>query len=367
MTEQITPTQTDQQAQPQTENGVSKRVKPPISKQSEAFQPSVSLPSAPVIMPAEVEVLKPIEPAAPSEPITPSEPPEPVQPIEPDSSSLPEVITLPSPIAPVEPSAISEPEAHASTPVQIKEDQAEAIRTKHLETLFQVDTYQEAETLLTENPDLVPEARQIFGSIVPTQAQTELMDLAIRATADDESMTLKSALRLKRRGEVTLTEPEVDQLLEFANEQLTRSPGLALNTALLLTDDVLGLADERLAGLQKTVLLRLGKTLDLDVTALWHQVDEPVLIQPPVTEPKPEPRPQQAATPPPTPEPAPKPAPEQTYVHPPKQKRTTSPPPKGKPEHHHKRKRPPRWALATGFVFFMSFASCSVCAIAHIF
>ncbi|MFQ5578956.1 MAG: hypothetical protein ACE5G8_18415, partial [Anaerolineae bacterium] len=77
------------------------------------------------------------------------------------------------------------------------------------EALLGVDSYEQAETVLTEQPALIEQARAVFGSIVPTSGQNQFIDLAINAAADDDPTDLRSALKTKRRRHLNLTSPEI--------------------------------------------------------------------------------------------------------------------------------------------------------------
>jgi hypothetical protein len=217
--------------------------------------------------------------------------------------------------------------------------------SKGREALLNVDSYEDAETLLTERPDLIDQARTVFGTIVPTSGQNEFMDLAIRAAAEDDPTDLRSALKTKRQKKLNLTAPEIDQLLEFASEHINKSPVLALNVALLLTDGLTRLEETDLWEKQKKIILALEKVLDLDATALWEEISQEDRPSPPASEPKSKPV---------------------AEVKTPKKRRPAPPPPP--PVHKPTKEKvggPSRLLLASGFIFLMSVLSCGACAFGH--
>jgi hypothetical protein len=220
------------------------------------------------------------------------------------------------------------------------------------EALLNIDTYEEAEALLTEQPDLIDQARAVFGSIVPTAGQNEFIDLAIRAAAEDDATTLDSALKTKRRNHLNLTSTESGQLLEFAEENVGKFPVLALYTALLLTDDLTRAEEAALWQQQKGIVLTAEKTLDIDAMALWEAINMP------------EPPPQ---TPRPTPKVEPEPVKAETVVEAPKKARPAPPPPPFKVKQKVRRGGPPRAFVAGGFIFLLSLMSCGACLLHNIF
>jgi len=136
----------------------------------------------------------------------------------------------------------------------------------------------------------------------------------------------------------------VGQLLEFAGEQISKTPVLALNVALLLTDDLTRLEDPDLWQQQKDVVLALEKSLDLDAASLWDDISGA------------------------KPKPAPKSEPVQVRVKvessPRMQKRTA--PPAGKAGRV-KNGGPSRLLLVGGFILLMSAISCGACALGNWF
>lgn len=215
------------------------------------------------------------------------------------------------------------------------------------EELLQVDSYEKAVVLLTQKPDLIEQARLIFGRVVPTTGQTDVVDLAIKAAAEDDDLTLRQALATKRAGHLALTHPEITQLLEFGHTALTKAPILSLNLALLVTDDLTRLENKDLWQQQKRVILAAEKTLKLDATDLWDQINEPATA-PATAAPAPEAKsPRTTGRSWPSPEAGPGPV--------------TSLRPK-------KRVKPvgyemPRWALFTIFFTLMIVMSCCLCAL----
>jgi hypothetical protein len=219
------------------------------------------------------------------------------------------------------------------------------------EALLQVDSYAEAEALLSERPDLIEQARVLFGAIVPTTGQNEFIDLAIRAVAEDDAMSLGDALRAKRDNHLNLTAPEVGQLLEFAQENMGKFPLLALYIALLLTDDLTRLEEAGLWQQQKTIILSTEQDLDLDAMALWEEISAP--------EPKVEP----VAV-------EPEPIKAEAVAAPPEEKKRPAPPPppvKVRPRKKVKGAGPPRWIVASGFIFLLTMMSCGACALSQLF
>ena len=246
----------------------------------------------------------------------------------PDAGDAPEIIITPS-----------APKTNGDTPADAASEAREA--------LLQVDSYAEAESLLTMRPELIEQARAVFGAIVPTADQNEFMDLAIRAAAEDDPTDLRAALASKRKKKLTLTATEIEQLLEFADEQQNKSPALAFNVALLLGDDLTRLENGPLWQKQKAVLQATGKQLDIDPLALWEEISPPPAKKaPPKATPKPVPVKVKAETG----KPAPK-APPLPPAAPLKKKKGA----------------PPRWLLAGGFLFLMSMLSCGACAIGNLF
>lgn len=225
------------------------------------------------------------------------------------------------------------------------------LNSKGREALLQVDSYAEAESLLTKSPELIEQARAVFGAIVPTTGQNEYMDLAIKAAADDDPMDLRAALQAKRQRALNMTAPEAGQLLEFASEQINKVPVLALNVAMLLTDDLTRLEDASMWQKQKDILLTAGKSLDLDPTTLWEEISR---VEAPKVAPPPAPKPQPAKV-----ETKPEPQKPQAQNRP-----TPPPPPVSKPAGG---KGPSRLFLAAGFIFLMSALSCGMCALGQIF
>jgi len=231
------------------------------------------------------------------------------------------------------------PKTNGNTPADAASEAREA--------LLQVDSYAEAESLLTTRPELIEQARAVFGAIVPTANQNEFIDLAIRAAAEDDPFDLRAALTAKRKRKLALTAMEIEQLLEFSAEQQNKSPALAFNVALLLTDDLTGQADGNLWQKQKAILQATGKRLEIDPAALWEELNPPPAKKaPPKATPKPVPVKAKAETA--------KPAPKAPPLPP------ASPPKKQKGA-------PPRWLLAGGFLFLMSMLSCGACAIGNLF
>lgn len=219
------------------------------------------------------------------------------------------------------------------------------------EALLQVDSYAEAEALLSERPDLIEQARALFGAIVPTTGQNEFIDLAIRAAAEDDAMSLRDALQAKRHNHLNLTAPEVGQLLEFAQENMGKFPLLALYIALLLTDDLTRLEEADLWQQQKTIILTTEKDLDLDAMALWDEISAPEPAVEPVTV---EPEPIKA----------------EAVAAPPEEKKRPAPPPppvKVRQRKQVKGAGPPRWVVATGFIFLLTMMSCGACALSQWF
>ncbi len=218
--------------------------------------------------------------------------------------------------------------------------------SKERAALLKVETYEQAEALLSENPDLIQQARAVFGAIVPTSGQNTLVDLAIRAAADDAPTDLRGALKAKRAQTLNLTASEIRQLLEFAAGQTEKTPALALNVALLLTDDLTRLEDAALWQAQKDVVLKLEKLLNLDAATLWTDINDKAETR--------------AAPPPPKPAPAkPKAAPQT----PPRQKIAAPPPPPPARRKFGVGGSPSRLALAAGFLVLMSALSCGLCAL----
>ncbi|HEY84904.1 MAG TPA: hypothetical protein G4N96_07315 [Chloroflexi bacterium] len=247
----------------------------------------------------------------------------------PAASDAPEMIITPPPAS----------KTNGNTPADAASEAREA--------LLQVDSYAEAESLLTTRPELIEQARAVFGAIVPTADQNEFMDLAIRAAAEDDPADLRAALASKRKKKLALTATEIEQLLEFADEQQSKSPALAFNVALLLSDDLTVLEDGDLWKKQKAILQATGKQLDIDPVALWEEISPPPTRKsPPKAPPSPIPVKVKAETS----RPAPK---------------TPPLPPAG----HSKKQQgaPPRWLLAGGFIFLISMLSCGVCAVGNLF
>lgn len=247
-----------------------------------------------------------------------------------------------------EASAAEVKKAKPANPVKVNGSDSPAdVASKGREALLQVDSYAEAEGLLTTSPDLIEQARAVFGAIVPTTGQNEFMDLAIKAAAEDEAIDLRGALKAKRKQNLNLTGPEVSQLLEFAAENVNKSTVLALNIAILLTDDLTRLENADLWGKQKDILLTAGNELDLDPAMLWDEISR-------------EDAPKQVS--------APKPVPVKVKAEPEKpkaQKRPVPPPPPvNKPA---KGKGPSRLFLVTGFIFLLSALSCGACALGNLF
>lgn len=151
------------------------------------------------------------------------------------------------------------------------------------QALLQVNSYEEAVVLLSTKPELIEQARLIFGRVVPTTGQNDLVDLAIRAAAEDDDLTLRQALAAKRERHLALTHPEITQLLEFAHTALAKAPVLTLNVALLLTDDLARLENGDLWQQQREVILAAEQALMLDATDLWEQISAAA------SEPEPEP------------------------------------------------------------------------------
>ncbi|OQY45458.1 MAG: hypothetical protein B6242_10320 [Anaerolineaceae bacterium 4572_78] len=160
--------------------------------------------------------------------------------------------------------------------------------SQNLGKLLRVDYYDEAEQLLTEKPHLIEQARTVFGAIVPTSVQNDVMDLAIKASADDDMMTLREALSLKRQHHIELTPPEIEQLLEFAAEQRPASAVLALNIALLMTDDLTRWESVSLWQRQECIIMDAEEMLGIDAVMLWESLNpaKKEMISEP--EPKPE-------------------------------------------------------------------------------
>jgi len=216
--------------------------------------------------------------------------------------------------------------------------------SKERAALLEVETYEQAESLLSENPDLIQQARAVFGAIVPTSGQNTLVDLAVRAAADDTPTDLKGALKAKRAQNLNLTAAEIGQLLEFAAAQIEKTPVLALNVALLLTDDLTRLEDAALWQAQKDGVLKLEKSLNLDAATLWTDInDEPA-----------------AAAPPPDPTPAKQNVSPKTPL---RQKIAAPPPPPPAGRKMRAGGTPPRLALVGGFLLLMSAISCGLCAL----
>lgn len=223
------------------------------------------------------------------------------------------------------------------------------------EALLEVDSYEEAEVLLNSRPDLIEPARVVFGSVVPTTGQNELVDLAIKAAAEDDAMTLRDALKAKRRNDLNLTGPEVSQLLEFAGENMAQFPHLSLFITMLVSDDLTHLKDGSLWQKQKEIVLTTEKTLALDAMALWDEINSPD------PETKVAPKPSQK-------KPKAKPVAVETVAKPEKKERPAPPPPiRVKKQPHKRTGSPPRWAVAGGFIFLLSMMSCGVCALSSLF
>lgn len=235
----------------------------------------------------------------------------------------------------------------AAAPVVNDTETTAELNSKGREALLQVDSYAEAESLLSKSPELIEQARAVFGAIVPTTGQNEFMDLAIKAAADDDPMDLRAALQAKRQRALNMTAPEAGQLLEFANEQINKTPALALNVAMLLTDDLTRLEDALMWQKQKDILLTAGKALDLEPAALWEEISR---VEAPKVTPPPQPQAPKRPTPPPQPETPKRPTP--------------PPPPVSRPAAG---KGPSRFFLVAGFIFLMSFLSCGACALSQIF
>lgn len=216
------------------------------------------------------------------------------------------------------------------------------------EALLQVDSYQEAEYLLSEHPDLIDQARTVFGSIVPTSGQNYFMDLAIQAAAEDDTLDLRTALQTKRTQNLHLTTPEIKQVLEFAGEHVHKSPVLALYIALLLTDDLSRIEDTPLWQKQRELVLTAEKSLKVDAMAIWDEISREEGHIP---------------APDPTPEPEPEPFPVEVKaeLEAPKREKPAPPPPPMPALRPKKGQVPPRWVLASGFVGAMSLLSCSAC------
>jgi len=229
------------------------------------------------------------------------------------------------------------------------------------QALLEVDSYDEAEALLTEQPDLIEPARIVFGHVVPTTGQNAFMDLAIKAAADDDPLTLTGALQTKRQNHINLTAPEVDQLLEFATETMAQSPELCLYIAILITDDLTHLKEAGLWQRQKHVITTTADRLGIDAIAIWEEVNgvgpkSESAASPPEAEPKPAPEPVKAETVV-TPTKKPRPAPPLPPV-----KKVRKPHPRHRHDHT-ATGRPPRWVVASGFIFLLSMMSCGVCAL----
>ena len=242
--------------------------------------------------------------------------------------------------------------------------------SKNIESLLNVDSYQEVEALLSHQPDLIEHARVVFGQIVPTGHQSEFIDLVIRTSATDESMNLKSALKLKRHGNVDLSLSEVEQLLEFANEQINQVPELAFNIALLLTDDLTNLEVDSLWRQQEVILKRLESELDVNTIDLWEHINPtelPKAIEPDEiidveieSESIPEPEWNHIEF-----------EAEPEFAEPPKHDMPFPPPPLPKMlptiRKPNRRQAGKRFLMATGVAVFMIAASCGGCASALLF
>ncbi len=248
-----------------------------------------------------------------------------------------------SKIAKSTPDAGDAPEIIITPPAHTPADAASEAR----EALLQVDSYAEAESLLTARPELIEQARAVFGAIVPTADQNDFMDLVIRAAAEDDPIDLRAALASKRKKKLTLTAAEIEQLLEFADEQQHKSPALAFNVALLLGDDLTRLENGSLWQKQKAVLQATGKQLDIDPVALWEEINPPPAKK---TPPKATPRSAPVKVKAETAKPAPK-----------------APPLPPAAPFKKKKGAPPRWLLAGGFLFLMGMLSCGACAIGNLF
>ena len=243
--------------------------------------------------------------------------------------------------------------ANGQSTVETENAATEAVAqagAKARETLLQVESYDQAETLLSDQPELVDPARVVFGSVVPTTGQNAFVDLAIQAAADDGPVTLNQALQTKRRRHINLTGSEVAQVLEFADQNVVKSPRLALYIAILSTDDLSHLEDSELWQAQKAVITTTAATLGVDAMAIWEGIngtEAPPEPEPkPKSKPKPEPVKAEATTPPVRESVLPPPPPVRVV----RTKRATT-------------EGPPRWALAAGFVFLLSMMSCGVCAL----
>lgn len=218
------------------------------------------------------------------------------------------------------------------------------------EALLAVETYEEAETMLSEHPELIAPGRVVFGAVVPTTGQNAFVELAVKAAAEDDALTPAEALKIKREDALNLTGPEVSQLLEFADENTGQFPGLAFYIGLLLTDDLTRIEDADLWQRQRNIILATEKVLDVDALALWEEISG---LETPAEEDPPDPPKAEAVEAPPLEKELPAPPPPPVRV---TKKRHYK-------KHYDQQDGPPRWAVAAGFVFLLSMMSCGVCVL----
>lgn len=268
------------------------------------------------------------------------------------------VVDLPVTTADIEPEVAEMPEPKPAKASQKVQPQAGvSLKTAdQKQQLLAVESYEDAEALLSADPDLIEPARQVFGSIVPTVNQNRFMELAIQATASDASLTLGAALQTKRRERLNLSTPETRQLLEFASENVTKSTELALFMAILITDDLTSLKETDLWQTQKAVVTKTAKRLGVDPLKIWEEMNGKA----PVVDVKEPPQMAEAIK-------------AETIATP--ADKALPVPPRPKPKQGKKRSKrvryeirrvdgPPRWLMAMGLLGLTTVASCGVCALA---
>lgn len=221
--------------------------------------------------------------------------------------------------------------------------------------LLEVESYEDAERLLSDNPDLIEPARAAFGAVVPTAHQNAFMDLAIRAAAEDDAASLGDALLEKRQAHLVLSTPEVKQLLEFASETATKSPQLALAMAILITDDLTQLKETDLWKSQKAIVTSAAERLGVDALAVWEEINgKAQLAETTIKSETPKKVKAEAVG-----EPA-KPVKPAT----PKAKRHRNRTQKTVRYEIRRVDGPPKWLMATGILGLMTVVSCGVCSLA---
>ena len=117
-----------------------------------------------------------------------------------------------------------------------------------------------------------------------------------------------------------------------------------------MTDDLTRIENPDLWQKQRAVILATEHVLDVDALALWEEISG---LDTPAEEDLPEPPKAQSVEAPPVEKDLPSPPP---------------PPVRVTKKRHYKSRQgkkdgPPRWAVATGFIFLLSMMSCGVCVL----